>query len=151
LDDEGYLSITGRKKDLIITATGKNIAPLRIEEDVALSRYVSQAVLHGDRRPYLVMLITLDPVEIASWAVEHGKSDDLATLVKDPDVTALVQAAVDSANQNHAKAAQVKKFFLLDRELSSQAGELTPTLKLKRKAVNERFAAEFDRLYGSSV
>jgi long-chain acyl-CoA synthetase len=146
-DDEGYLSITGRKKDLIITAGGKNIAPSRIEHDVARSRYISQAVLHGDRRPYLVMLITLDPVEIAQWARERGKNDDLSELAEDPDVISLVQAAVDEANENHARAAQVKKFFLLDRELSTQEGELTQTLKVKRMAVNERFATQFDRLY----
>ena len=146
-DEEGFLSITGRKKDLIITAGGKNIAPSRIENDVMLCPFISHAVLHGDRRPYPVMLIALDPEAIGQWGLDHGKNDDLTQLVEDPDVIALVQAAVDDANDKHARAAQVKAFFLLDRELSPSEGELTPTMKVKRKVVNERFAAQFDHLY----
>lgn len=146
-DEDGFLSITGRKKDLIITAGGKNIAPSRIENDVMLSPYISQAVLHGDRRPYPVMLITLDHEAIGEWALERGKNNDLAALAEDPEVIALVQAAIDKANENHAKAAQVKAFFVLSRELSPAEGELTPTMKLKRNVVNERFAAQFDHLY----
>jgi long-chain acyl-CoA synthetase len=146
-DEEGFLSITGRKKDLIITAGGKNIAPSRIENDVMLCPFISHAVLHGDRRPYPVMLIALDREAIGEWAIDHGKDDDLSQLVEDPNVIALVQAAVDDANDKHARAAQAKAFFLLDRELSASEGELTPTMKLKRKVVNERFAAQFDRLY----
>jgi long-chain acyl-CoA synthetase len=93
------------------------------------------------------MLIALDPVAVKQWALDRGKDDELTKLLDDPDVIALVQAAVDDANDKHARAAQVKAFFLLDRELSVSEGELTPTMKLKRKVVNERFAAQFDRLY----
>jgi long-chain acyl-CoA synthetase len=147
LDDEGYLAIIGRKKDIIITSTGKNIAPSGLEDDVKRCPYVFQAVMHGDRRPYPVLLITLDREEISAWALEHGKPTDLATLTKDPEVVALVQKAVDDANANCARAAQVKKFCLLDRELSQQEGELTPTMKVKREVINMRFASTFDLLY----
>jgi long-chain acyl-CoA synthetase len=147
LDDDGYLSIIGRKKDIIITSGGKNIAPSRLEDDVKRCPYVSQAVMHGDRRPYPTMLITLDPEEISVWARERGKPTDPGALVHDPDVVALIQQALDDANANHAKAAQVKKFFLLERQLSPAEGELTPSMKVKRDVVNTRFAAEFDQLY----
>jgi long-chain acyl-CoA synthetase len=151
LDEEGYLTITGRKKDLIITAGGKNITPSNLENDVKQSPYVSQAVMHGDRRPFPSMLITLDPDEIAAWATEQQKPTDLVTLAEDPDVHALIQQMLDKANANYAHAAQVKKFFILDHDLSQESGELTPTMKVKRNVVNERYAPQFDALYASEA
>jgi len=149
LDDEGYLKITGRKKDIIITAGGKNLTPANIENDLKQSRFISQAVMHGDRRPYPVALVTLDPDEILPWAKENGLPDDVAELAAHDDVTELVQAELDRANANYAQVEQIKKFVILERDLSIEDGELTPTLKVKRNVVNERYAELFESLYGS--
>ena len=150
LDDDGYLSITGRKKDIIITAGGKNLTPSNIENDLKQSRFISQAVMHGDRRPYPVALITLDPEEIVPWAEEQGLPEDIGDLVTHDQVQQLVQTELDRANTHYAQVEQIKKFVILDRDLTVEDGELTPTLKVKRSVVNERFADLFDSLYRSS-
>jgi long-chain acyl-CoA synthetase len=147
IDDEGYLSITGRKKDIIITAGGKNLAPSNIENDLKQSRYISQAVMHGDRRPFPVALITLDAEEILPWAKERGLPEDLAALAAAGEVRALVQEELDRANAHYAQVEQIKKFAILDRDLTVEDGELTPTLKVKRAVVNERFAEVFETMY----
>jgi long-chain acyl-CoA synthetase len=147
LDDEGYLSITGRKKDIIITAGGKNLTPSNIENDLKQSRFISQAVMHGDRRPYPVALITLDPEEIVPWAQEQGLPEDIGALAGHEDVQRLVQTELDRANAHYAQVEQIKKFVVLDRDLTIEDGELTPTLKVKRAVVNERYAELFESLY----
>ncbi len=147
LDDEGYLSITGRKKDIIITAGGKNLTPSNIENDLKQSRFISQAVMHGDRRPYPVALITLDPEEIVPWAQEQGLPEDIGALAGHEDVQRLVQTELDRANAHYAQVEQIKKFVVLDRDLTIEDGELTPTLKVKRAFVNERYAELFESLY----
>ncbi|MGZ4193853.1 MAG: AMP-dependent synthetase/ligase [Solirubrobacteraceae bacterium] len=147
VDEEGYLSITGRKKDIIITAGGKNLTPANIENDLKQSRYISQAVMHGDRRPYPVVLITLDAEEILPWAQEQGLPDDLGALAEAEPVRRLVQDELDRANAHYAQVEQIKRFAILDRDLTIEDGELTPTLKVKRAVVNERFADVFDSLY----
>ena len=146
LDDEGYLKITGRKKDIIITAGGKNLTPANIENDLKQSRFISQAVMYGDRQPYPVALITLDPEEIVPWAQEQGLPEDLAELAEhrrggdDPK-------ELDRANSNYARVEQIKRFAILDHDLSIETGELTPSLKVKRNVIYERYGDVFESLY----
>lgn len=147
IDGDGYVSITGRKKDIIITAGGKNLSPNNLENDLRQSRWISQAVMHGDRRPYPVALVTLDVEQIVPWATERGLPAEVGVLSAHPDVLALVQGVLDEVNERYTKASQIKKFTILDHDLSVETGELTPTLKVKRKHVNEKYAALFDRLY----
>jgi long-chain acyl-CoA synthetase len=147
LDEDGYLSITGRKKDIIITAGGKNLTPANVENDLKQCRWISQAVMHGDARPYPVVLITLDEEEIPAYAREHGLPEDIASLSREPAIRELIQAEVDRVNAKYAQVEQVKKFAILDHDLSQPTGELTPTLKVKRNVVNEKYADVFDALY----
>ena len=146
--DDGYLSITGRKKDLIITSSVKNISPSNVENALKLCRWISQAIVYGDRRPYLTALLTLDPDEAPALAEKVGaSSSDPAVLAEDPKVRAELQAAVDEANAKFARIEQVKKFRVLPRDLSQEHEELTPTLKVKRNVVYARYAADFTELY----
>ena len=147
MDADGYLKIVGRKKDIIITAGGKNLTPANIENDLKQSRWISQAVMHGDRRPYPVVLITLDEDEIAQFAQERDLPSAIADLSRHPDVLELIQAEVDRANSRYAQVEQVKNFVILDHDLSQETGELTPTLKVKRNVVNDKYAGLFDSLY----
>ncbi len=149
LDEDGYLTITGRKKDIIITAGGKNLTPANLENDLKRSRWISQAVMHGDRRPFPVALVTLDPEEIVHFAREHGLPEDVAALSREPKVHELIQGELDAVNANYARVEQIKKFFILDHDLSLQTGELTPTLKVKRNVINDRYAGDFAALYAS--
>ncbi len=147
LDQDGYLTITGRKKDIIITAGGKNLTPANIENDLRQCRWISQAVMHGDQRPYPVVLITLDEEEIPVYAREHDLPEDVPSLACHPSVHAMIQQEIDRANSKYAQVEQVKKFVILDHDLSQATGELTPTLKVKRRVVNEKYAELFDALY----
>ncbi|MEA2156480.1 MAG: long-chain acyl-CoA synthetase [Solirubrobacteraceae bacterium] len=148
IDADGYLHITGRKKDLIITSSGKNVSPSNIESALTQSRWVSQAVVYGDRRQYLTALLTLDPDEAPALAEKLGlDSADLAALAVDPAVRAELQAAVDESNKRFARIEQVKRFAILERDLSQEHDELTPTLKVKRNVVYERYADTFKSLY----
>jgi long-chain acyl-CoA synthetase len=148
LDDEGFLKITGRMKDIIITAGGKNLTPANLENDLKQSAFISQAVMYGDRKPYPVALITLDPEEIVPWAKERGLPEDLGELAKHEQVRELVQKELDRANSNYAQVEQVKKFKILDHDLSIETGELTPTLKVKRNVVYNRYEELFESMYG---
>jgi long-chain acyl-CoA synthetase len=132
LDADGFLTITDRKKDLIITAGGKNIAPQNIENALKSSRFVSQAVVIGDRRPYIVALITLDRAEVDASG-------------RDPQE--LVQQLVDDVNRDRVRVEQIKRFDVLPRDFTQEDGELTPTLKLRRRVVHEHFADEIEKLY----
>ena len=147
LDEDGFLHITDRKKDILVTAGGKNVAPQNIENDLKTSTLVSQALVVGDERPYVAALITLDAAELARFASEHGLAGDDATLSRDGRVRGAVQAVVDHANRDRSRYEQVKRFAILPRDFTMEAGEITPTLKLRRRAVQEHFAAEIDALY----
>jgi long-chain acyl-CoA synthetase len=132
LDSDGFLKITDRKKDLIITAGGKNIAPQNLENALKASRFVSQALVVGDRRPYVTALITLEWDEVKAAGV---------------DAQELVQGIVDDVNRDRVRVEQIKRFSILPRDFSQEEGEVTPTLKLRRKIVHEHFAAEIEQLY----
>jgi long-chain acyl-CoA synthetase len=147
LDTDGFLTITGRKKDIIITAGGKNIAPANLENDLRQSRWISHAIVYGDGRPYPVALLTLDLEEIVPWARERGLPAGPAALAGAAEVRELLQGVVDGVNARYARAGQVKRFAVLDRDLTQESGELTPTLKVKRAAVHANHAALLSRLY----
>jgi long-chain acyl-CoA synthetase len=147
IDEDGFLYITGRKKDIIITAGGKNITPANLENGLKQNRWISQAVVIGDRRPYLVALITLDPEELPAFAQEHGlQPEDVYT---SDEMRAVVQSVVDEVNSAVGRVEQIKKFTILQNDLSQPTGELTPTLKVKRNIVNEKYAGEIEALYAS--
>ena len=148
LDEDGFLYITGRKKDIIITAGGKNITPANLENGLKQNRWISQAVVVGDRRPYLVALITLDPEEAPALAEQLGLEDaSLPALAENEAVRAEVQKAIDEVNSHVGPVEQIKRFEILDHDLSQETGELTPTLKVKRNVVHEKFAGVVDGIY----
>ncbi|HMA26491.1 MAG: AMP-dependent synthetase/ligase [Solirubrobacterales bacterium] len=147
LDEDGYLSITGRMKDIIITAGGKNITPANVEAEIKQSPYVSQCVVIGDRRPYLVALITLDMEECEKLCKEKGWSTDLEQLRRDEGMRALIQQHLDKVNEKFARVEQVKKFEILPHDLSQETGELTPTMKVKRNVVADKFEKDVEALY----
>jgi long-chain acyl-CoA synthetase len=147
VDEDGFLSITGRKKDIIITAGGKNITPANLENDLKQCRWISQAVMHGDQRPYPVVLITLDEEEIAGYAREHNLPEDTASLCEESAVREMIGEQVERANRRYAPVEQVKRFAILPHDLTQETGELTPTLKVKRNIVAEKYAKVLDSLY----
>jgi long-chain acyl-CoA synthetase len=151
IDEDGFITITDRKKDIIVTAGGKNIAPQNLENELKASRFVSQALVVGDRRPYPAALITLDPVEIGKWAAEQGIEGDVDAMARDERVVELVSGIVDDVNRERSRFEQLKRFVILPRDFEMEQGEVTPTLKLKRRVVMEHFAEEVEGLYESAT
>ncbi len=147
ISDDGFVTITDRKKDILVTAGGKNIAPQNLENDLKTSRFISQAIVVGDRRPYAAALVTLDAEEIERWAQSEGIEGDAASLSTDERVLALVQEVVDQVNADRSRYEQIKQFVILPRDFEMAQGELTPTLKLKRRVVLDHFAAAVEGLY----
>ena len=145
-DADGYLRITDRKKDLIITAGGKNISPSNIEKSLQQQRLIANAVVIGDRRPFVSALLTLDPEEAAIYSRDRGMTLDLDALARDPTVLAEIRAHVDDVNGTLSQVEQVKKWTVLARDFTV-GDELTPTLKVKRKVVSEKYAAAIEELY----
>jgi long-chain acyl-CoA synthetase len=149
LDDEGFLAITGRKKDLIITSAGKNVAPTVLEDRLRAHWLVSECLVVGDARPYIAVLVAGDPEAFAQWKADHDKPETLtlAELRDDPALRAEIQAAVDEANKAVSHAEAIKKFTILDEEFTEAGGQLTPTMKIRRHIVMEQFAAQIAALY----
>jgi long-chain acyl-CoA synthetase len=147
IDSDGYVTITGRKKDIIITAGGKNLTPANLEGDLRRSRWVSQAVMFGDRKPYPVAVLTLDAEVVLPWAQANGYAADLASLADNGELIAMIQAELDAANAHYARVEQIKRFKILDRDFTIDTGELTPSLKLKRNVIYANLAEVFERLY----
>jgi long-chain acyl-CoA synthetase len=148
IDEDGFVTITDRKKDILVTAGGKNVAPQNLENELKASRWISQALVVGDRRPYVSALVTLDEAELAAWAAEQGlEARDMGTLAAEPRVRELVQGIVDKVNAEHSRYEQIKRFEILPRDFTMDDGEVTPTLKLKRRVVLDHFADAVERLY----
>jgi long-chain acyl-CoA synthetase len=149
LDEDGFLRITGRKKELIVTAAGKNVAPTVLEDRIRAHRLISQCMVVGDRQPFIAALVTLDAETLPAWCAERGKpaGSTAGDLVDDADLLAEVQQAVDEANKAVSKAETIRKFRVLPVDFTEHEGQLTPTLKLKRAVVAKDFAAEIDALY----
>jgi long-chain acyl-CoA synthetase len=150
-DASGYLCVTGRKKDLIITAHGKNISPQEIEGRLQLEPIISEAVVLGDGRPYLTALLTLDADSMASWAEAHHKSLNPEALASDPDVRAEIKASVGRVNDELSHVETIKKWRILPRDLTVSSGEMTPTLKVRRKTVGEQYKDLVDEMYAESA
>jgi long-chain acyl-CoA synthetase len=143
--EDGFLFITGRKKDIIITAGGKNITPANLENGLKQNRWISQAVVVGDKRPYLIALVTLDPDEAPAFAQQHDIP--VESLPESEVMRAEVQKVVDEVNSHVGRVEQIKKFQILPHDFSQETGEMTPSLKVKRNVVNEKYADVVDRLY----
>lgn len=150
LDEDGFLRITGRKKEIIVTAGGKNVAPAALEDHLRAHPLISQCLVVGDQRPFIGALVTIDPEFLPSWLRDHGRAQDtpLSDLVNDPELRADVQKAVDEANENVSKAEQIKQFRIMTEDFTEATGELTPSMKLKRNKVAENRQDEIAAIYG---
>jgi long-chain acyl-CoA synthetase len=148
LDGDGYLRITGRKKELIVTAAGKNVAPAPLEDRLRSSPLVSQAVVIGEGRPFVSALVTLDEPAVGRWCEEHGRAGAaIADLVDDPELRAALQQVVDAANASVSRAESIREFVVLPSDFTIDSDELTPTLKVRRGIVEKSRAAAIDAMY----
>jgi long-chain acyl-CoA synthetase len=148
LDEDGYLFITGRKKELIVTAGGKNVAPAVLEDRLRAHPLVSQCIVVGDNQPFIAALITIDQDMLKGWIASNNKGTaTLETLVNDPDLIAVIQTAVDEANKAVSKAESIRKFTILPQDFTIAGGQLTAKLSLKRHVIAEQFSAEISALF----
>jgi long-chain acyl-CoA synthetase len=149
LDDDGYLFITGRKKELIVTAAGKNVAPAVLEDRLRAHPLVSQCIVVGDSQPYIAALVTIDPETFDTWKADNqiGLEVPLADLLEDERLIAAIQDGIDDANAAVSHAEAIKRFRILDVDFTEGGGELTPTLKLKRNVVLKQYADDIEALY----
>jgi long-chain acyl-CoA synthetase len=148
MDDEGFVKVTDRMKDIIITSGGKNITPSEIENQLKFSPYVSDAVVIGDKRPYLSCLVMIDQENVEKYAQDNDiPFTNYASLCRAPEIQGLIQREIEAVNANLARVETVKRFLLIERQLTPEDEELTPTMKLKRNFVNKRYAAEIDAMY----
>ena len=149
VDDEGFVRITGRKKEILVTAGGKNVAPAVLEDRLRAHALVDQCIVVGDGQPFIGALVTIDPESLPAWAEAHGKSGHVEDLVDDADLRAEIEAAVEEANKAVSKAESIRKFTILPDSWTEEGGQLTPSLKLKRNVVMREFRDEVAALYGS--
>ena len=149
VDGDGFLTIVGRKKEIIVTAGGKNVAPALLEDRLRAHALISQAMVVGDQQPFIAALITIDPEAFPGWKQRNGKAADASVgdLAEDPDLLAVIDLAIKEANQAVSHAESIRKFRILPVDFTEDTGELTPTLKLKRKVVAEKFATDIAALY----
>ena len=148
IDEDGFVRITDRMKDIIITAGGKNITPSELENELKFSPYITDAVVIGDKRPYLVCIVMIDQENVEKFAQDHDVPfSNYASLTRSPEVRALIQGEIDKVNRKFARVEQVKKFWLLEAQLSAEDEELTPTMKLKRKLVQQKYAPQIEAMY----
>jgi long-chain acyl-CoA synthetase len=152
LDEDGYLRITDRKKEIIVNAYGKNVAPAPIENALKTSRYVSQAVIIGDKRKFLSALLVPDFEALATWATKHGKGGaSNEELAADPEVRSLIEADVQAVNRDLASYEQIVAWTLLPDEFTLEGGELTPTQKVKRRVIHDKYGEQIESLYASAA
>lgn len=149
LDADGFLKITGRKKEIIVTAGGKNVSPAQLEDRIRAHPLISQCMVVGDKQPFIGALITIDPEFFPSWKESHGKpsSAEVPDLIEDADLLAEIQAVVDDANKSVSKAEAIRKFRVLPVDFTEAGGEMTPSLKLKRSVVATTYASDIDAIY----
>ncbi|MCE7011994.1 long-chain fatty acid--CoA ligase [Kibdelosporangium philippinense] len=147
LDDNGFLSITGRKKEIIVTAGGKNVAPAVLEDRLRMNPLISQCLVVGDRKPFIGALITIDEEYFESWKSRHGKHGTVAELADDADLRAELQSAVDEANKAVSRAESIRSFTVLPRDFSEERGEITPSLKLRREIIASKYADRIEAIY----
>jgi long-chain acyl-CoA synthetase len=147
IDEEGFVRVTGRKKEIIVTAGGKNVAPAVLEDRLRAHHLVDQCMVVGDGKPYVAALVTVDAEAFEHWADQHGKTGGLRALTKDPDLLAALQEAVDDANKAVSQAESIRRFAVLPVDWTEESGELTPSLKLKRNVVMREFRREIQALY----
>ncbi len=149
VDEDGYIAITGRKKEIIVTAGGKNVSPAGLEDSLRASALIGQAMVVGDQKPYIGALITIDPDAFPGWKQRNGKDEgaSVADLTKDPDLVAEIDAAVAEANKTVSHAESIKKYRILPADFTEEGGELTPTMKLKRAVVQKSYASDIEAIY----
>jgi long-chain acyl-CoA synthetase len=146
-DVDGFIKITGRKKEILVTAGGKNVAPAVLEDQIRQHPLVSQCMVVGDGKPFIAALVTIDPETIGDWAGKHGKENDMSVLVDDKDLIAEVQKAIDDANTAVSKAEEIKKFTLLPTDWTQENGELSLKLSLRRHIVMQKHESDVEALY----
>lgn len=149
IDEDGFISITGRKKELIVTAGGKNVAPAVLEDSLRAHPLISQVIVVGDSKPFVGALITLDPEALPGWLERHSlpTGTTVAELIKNPDLIAEIDKAVAETNKKVSKAESIRKYRILETDFSIESGELTPTLKLKRNIIHDKHSAEIAAIY----
>jgi len=148
VDADGFFRITDRMKDIIITAGGKNVTPSEWENELKFSPYVTDAVVIGDRRPYLTAIVMIEQENVEKYAQDHDVPfSNYTSLTRAPQVRQLIEAEIAKVNAKFARVEQIKKFYLLETQLSAEDEELTPTMKLKRKLVQQKYASQIEAMY----